>query len=35
MINGFIFKKGGAEELANDEYVRNLYLGEKFKLYRY
>ncbi|MDY0083397.1 MAG: LPS export ABC transporter ATP-binding protein [Ignavibacteriaceae bacterium] len=35
LINGIIFKQGGAAELANDEEVRKLYLGEKFKLDRY
>ncbi len=35
LINGIIFKQGGAAELANDEDVRKLYLGEKFKLDRY
>jgi lipopolysaccharide export system ATP-binding protein len=35
LIDGVIFKHGGAEELANDEEVRKLYLGEKFKLDRY
>jgi len=35
LIEGVIFKHGGAEELANDEEVRKLYLGEKFKLDRY
>lgn len=35
LINGIIFKSGGAEELAEDEEVRKLYLGEKFKLDRY
>ncbi len=35
LIEGLIFKQGGAEELANDEEVRRLYLGEKFKLNRY
>jgi lipopolysaccharide export system ATP-binding protein len=35
LINGLIFKQGSAEELANDEEVRKLYLGEKFKLDRY
>jgi lipopolysaccharide export system ATP-binding protein len=35
LINGLIFKQGTAEELANDEEVRKLYLGEKFKLDRY
>jgi lipopolysaccharide export system ATP-binding protein len=35
LINGVIFKQGKADELANDEEVRKLYLGEKFKLDRY
>ena len=35
LINGLIFKQGSADELANDEEVRKLYLGEKFKLDRY
>lgn len=35
LINGTIFKQGNADELANDEEVRKLYLGEKFKLDRY
>lgn len=35
LINGVIFKKGKAEELANDAEIRKLYLGEKFKLDRY
>lgn len=35
LINGVIFKSGKAEELAEDEEVRKLYLGEKFKLDRY
>ncbi len=35
LINGVIFKQGNADELANDEEVRKLYLGEKFKLDRY
>jgi lipopolysaccharide export system ATP-binding protein len=35
LINGIIFKQGNADELANDEEVRKLYLGEKFKLDRY
>lgn len=35
LINGVIFKKGSADILANDEEVRKLYLGEKFKLDRY
>lgn len=35
LIEGKIFKEGNAEILANDEEVRKLYLGEKFKLERY
>ncbi|MBZ0200593.1 MAG: LPS export ABC transporter ATP-binding protein [Ignavibacteriaceae bacterium] len=35
LINGVIFKSGSAEELAEDEEVKKLYLGEKFKLDRY
>jgi lipopolysaccharide export system ATP-binding protein len=35
LINGIIFKQGSADELANDEDVRKLYLGEKFRLDRY
>jgi lipopolysaccharide export system ATP-binding protein len=35
LINGVIFKQGSADELAQDEEVRKLYLGEKFKLDRY
>ena len=35
LINGVIFKAGTAHELAEDEEVRKLYLGEKFKLDRY
>jgi lipopolysaccharide export system ATP-binding protein len=35
LINGVIFKQGSAEDLANDDEVRKLYLGEKFKLDRY
>lgn len=35
LINGLIFKQGTADELANDEEVKKLYLGEKFKLDRY
>lgn len=35
LINGVIFKSGGAVDLAEDEDVRKLYLGEKFKLDRY
>ncbi len=35
LINGIIFKDGSAEFLAEDEDVRKLYLGEKFKLDRY
>ena len=35
LINGVIFKQGTADELANDEEVKKLYLGEKFRLDRY
>ncbi|MEK7264390.1 MAG: LPS export ABC transporter ATP-binding protein [Bacteroidota bacterium] len=35
LVEGSILKSGTAEELANDEQVRKLYLGEKFKLDRY
>ena len=35
LINGLIFRAGTASELAEDEEVRRLYLGEKFKLERY
>lgn len=35
LIEGEIFRSGKSEELANDELVRKLYLGEKFKLDRY
>ena len=35
LINGVIFKQGSADVLANDEEVKKLYLGEKFKLDRY
>lgn len=35
LINGTIFKEGTANFLAEDEDVRKLYLGEKFKLDRY
>ena len=35
LINGEIFKHGSADDLANDEEVKKLYLGEKFKLDRY
>lgn len=35
LIDGVIFKQGSADELANDEEVKKLYLGEKFKLDRY
>ena len=35
LINGQIFKEGTAHELAEDQDVRKLYLGEKFKLDRY
>lgn len=35
LIEGRIFKDGKAEDLAEDEEVRKLYLGENFKLERY
>lgn len=35
LINGEIFKTGSAHGLAEDEEVRKLYLGEKFKLDRW
>jgi lipopolysaccharide export system ATP-binding protein len=35
LIDGVIFKQGSANELANDEEVKKLYLGEKFRLDRY
>jgi lipopolysaccharide export system ATP-binding protein len=35
LIDGVIFKQGGADDLANDEEVKKLYLGEKFRLDRY
>ena len=35
LINGVIFKQGSADDLANDDEVKRLYLGEKFKLDRY
>lgn len=35
LISGNIFKQGTADILAEDEEVRKLYLGEKFKLDRY
>ncbi len=35
LINGVIFRQGTANELAEDQEVRKLYLGEKFKLDRY
>jgi len=35
LIDGTIYKAGTAEELANDEEIRRLYLGEMFKLERY
>ena len=34
LIEGKIFKHGSAEELADDEQVRNLYLGTNFELKR-
>ena len=35
LIDGTIYKAGSAEELASDEEIRKLYLGETFKLERY
>ena len=35
LISGVIFRSGSAEELAEDEEVKKMYLGEKFKLDRY
>lgn len=35
LIEGKIFRQGNADELASDEMVRKLYLGESFKLDRY
>jgi lipopolysaccharide export system ATP-binding protein len=35
LIDGVIFKQGSANELASDEEVKKLYLGEKFRLDRY
>ena len=35
LIEGKIFKSGTARELADDERVRRLYLGEKFVLRTY
>ena len=35
LIDGTIFKHGKAQELADDEEIRKLYLGEKFRLDRY
>lgn len=35
LIEGKLFKKGSAQDLAEDQDVRKLYLGEKFKLERY
>lgn len=35
LIEGKLFREGTADVLANDEDVRKLYLGEKFKLERY
>jgi lipopolysaccharide export system ATP-binding protein len=35
LISGVIFRFGGANELAEDEDVRKMYLGENFKLDRY
>ena len=35
LIDGTIFKQGNAKELSEDEEIRKLYLGEKFRLDRY
>jgi lipopolysaccharide export system ATP-binding protein len=35
LIDGIIYRAGSAEELANDQEIRKLYLGETFKLERY
>jgi lipopolysaccharide export system ATP-binding protein len=35
LIEGKIFRQGSSDELANDEMVRKLYLGESFRLDRY
>ena len=35
LIDGTIYRAGSAEELASDEEIRRLYLGETFKLERY
>lgn len=35
LIDGSIFTSGSAEEIADNEEVRRLYLGDKFKLERY
>lgn len=35
LINGVIFRSGTADELAHDEKVRELYLGQNFKLERF
>lgn len=35
LIDGTIFKAGTAEELASDEHIRKLYLGETFTLERF
>jgi lipopolysaccharide export system ATP-binding protein len=35
LINGKLFREGTADVLADDDEVRKLYLGEKFKLERY
>ncbi len=35
LIEGKIFRQGSSEQLAGDEMVRKLYLGETFKLDRY
>ena len=34
MVDGSIFREGTSEELANDEKVREVYLGQSFTLKR-
>jgi len=34
LVNGSVFCSGSPEELANNEKVRKVYLGEKFRLRR-
>ncbi len=32
LFEGSVLRQGNAQELANDEYVRKVYLGSKFEL---